>query len=285
MDRSWRLLVMEPLDGPTNMAVDEALLRSRIRSSGPPTVRFYGWVPPTVSLGYAQPLDGTVDRARCSALGIALVRRPTGGSAILHESPEREVTYSVVARGDDFTGADDVLETYRVVGRGLAVGLERLGIAAELVPLVRGRRDGTAAPAFCFRRAGAYEISVGGRKLVGSAQRRQRGSFLQHGAVLLDADPARLRAVFPGEVDPTIGLTTLAQVLGRRPGFDRVVEALSAGLAEALGMPLVPGGLSADESALVDALVAEKYGTEAWTALGRLPAVIEAPPAPADAPR
>ena len=81
------------------------------------------------------------------------------------------------------------------------------------------------------------------------------------------------------------GLTTLAQVLGRRPGFDRVVEALTAGLAEALGMPLVPGGLSADESALVDALVAEKYGTEAWTALGRLPAVIEAPPAPADAPR
>jgi lipoyl(octanoyl) transferase len=285
MDRSWRLLVTEPLDGPTNMAVDEALLRSRIQSSGPPTVRFYGWVPPTVSLGYAQPLDETVDRARCSALGIALVRRPTGGSAILHESPEREVTYSVVARGDDFTGADDVLETYRVVGRGLAVGLERLGIAAELVPLVRGRRAGAAAPAFCFRRAGAYEISVGGRKLVGSAQRRQRGSFLQHGAVLLDADPARLRAVFPGEVDPTIGLTTLAQVLGRRPGFDRVVEALTAGLAEALGMPLVPGGLSADESALVDALVAEKYGTEAWTALGRLPAVIEAPPAPADAPR
>ena len=81
----------------------------------------------------------------------------------------------------------------------------------------------------------------------------------------MDADPARLRAVFPREVEPTIGLTTLAEVLGRRPGFDRVVEALTAGLAEALGVPLVPAGLSADESAMVDALVAEKYGTEAWT--------------------
>ena len=271
MGRSWRLLVTEPLDGPTNMAVDEALLRSRVQGSGPPTVRFYGWRPATVSLGYAQPLDETVDRAQCTALGIALVRRPTGGSAILHEPPEGEVTYSVVARGDDFTGADDVLETYRVVGQGLAEGLERLGAAAELVPLARGRRDGSGPPGFCFRRAGAYEIAVGGRKLVGSAQRRQRGAFLQHGAVLLDADPARIRAVFPLEVEPASGLTTLAEVLGRRPGFDAVAEALSAGLAAALGAPLVPAGLSPEESAMVDALVADKYATEAWTVLGQRP--------------
>ena len=209
------------------------------------------------------------------------MRRPTGGSAILHESPEGEVTYSVVARGDDFTGADDVLETYRVIGQGLADGLERLGAAAELVPLVRGRRDGSGPPGFCFRRAGAYEIAVGGRKLVGSAQRRQRGAFLQHGAVLLDADPARIRAIFPREVEPASGLTTLAEVLGRRPGFDAVVEALSAGLAAALGAPLVPAGLSGEEGAMVDALVADKYATEAWTALGQLPAAIGAPGAPA----
>ena len=277
----WRLLVTEPLDGATNMALDEALLRGRIRGSGAPTVRFYGWRPAAVSLGYAQPLDDTVDRARCRAMGIGVVRRPTGGSAILHEPPEREVTYSVVAAAGDFLGADDVLETYRVLGEGLAAGLGRLGVAADLVPLVRGRPAGS--PAFCFRRAGAYEIAVGGRKLVGSAQRRQRGSFLQHGSVLLGADPARIRAVFPREADPTTGMTTLAGVLGRSPGFDAVVEALAAGLAEALGVPLVPGGLSPDESALTDALVASKYRTEAWTAEGRLPDGVTAAGAPAGA--
>jgi Lipoyl protein ligase A/B catalytic domain len=120
MALTWRLLVTEPLDGATNMAVDEALLRARIQASGAPTVRFYGWRPATVSLGYAQPLDETVDRTRCRALGIGLVRRPTGGSAILHEPPEREVTYSVVAREGDFPGADDVLETYRVLGQDAA---------------------------------------------------------------------------------------------------------------------------------------------------------------------
>jgi lipoate-protein ligase A len=263
------------------MALDEALLRGRIRASGAPTVRFYGWRPATVSLGYAQPLGDTVDRARCRAMGVGLVRRPTGGSAILHEPPEREVTYSVVAREGDFAGADDVLETYRVLGQGLAVGLGRLGVAADLVPFARGRSDGS--PAFCFRRAGAYEIAVGGRKLVGSAQRRQRGSFLQHGSVLLGADPARIRAVFPREADPTGGMTTLASELGRSPGFDVVVEALAAGLAEALGAPLAPAGLSPDEIALAESLVADKYATEAWTAEGRLPDGVGAAGAPAGA--
>jgi lipoyl(octanoyl) transferase len=274
MGVTWRLLVTEPLDGAMNMAVDEALLRARIDESGAPTVRFYGWRPATVSLGYAQALDQAVDRARCAALGIGLVRRPTGGSAILHEPPPGEVTYSVVAREGDFPGADDVLETYRVLGEGLAKGLERLGVRAQLTPLVRGRRVETGAPAFCFRRAGAYELAVEGRKLVGSAQRRRRRAFLQHGSVLLDADPARIREVFPGETEPTSGMTTLRDTLGRSPGFDAVVAALTAGLQEALEVRLVPAGLSRDERARVEALVAGKYGTEAWTTLGRLPETI-----------
>jgi lipoyl(octanoyl) transferase len=283
MDATWRLLVTEPLDGATNMAVDEALLRARIGDSGPPTVRFYGWRPATVSLGYAQLLDEAVDRRRCDALGIGLARRPTGGSAILHEPPDGEVTYSVVAREGDFAGADDVLETYRVLGEGLAAGLERLGVNAQLTPLARGRRAETASAAFCFRRAGAFELAVGGRKLVGSAQRRQRRAFLQHGSVLLTADPARLRAVFPREPDPTSSLTTLAEILGRSPAFDAVTTALGAGLADALGVCLVPGDLTEDEWATVDALVRGKYGTDAWTTLGVLPEGIGAPGMPAGA--
>jgi lipoyl(octanoyl) transferase len=277
----WRLLVTEPLDGATNMAVDEALLRARIDESGGPTVRFYGWRPATVSLGYAQPLHEAVDHEACRALGIGLVRRPTGGSAVLHEAPDAEVTYSVVAREGDFPGADDVLETYRILGEGLAAGLAQLGVRARLTPLVRGRR--AASPVFCFRRAGAYELAVEGRKLVGSAQRRQRRAFLQHGSVLLDADPGRIRRVFPREAEPTASLTTLADILGRSPGFDTVVTALGDGLAKALGVRLVPGGLSGDEWASVEALVVGKFGSEAWTVRGRLPDGIGVAETPAGA--
>src|SRR5438445_109350 len=103
--REWRLLVTESTDGATNMAIDEALWRGRQAGTSPPTVRFFGWDPPTVSLGYGQPLDDSVDVAACRRLGVGLVRRPTGGSAIYHDGPERELTYSVLADGTDLGGA------------------------------------------------------------------------------------------------------------------------------------------------------------------------------------
>lgn len=262
-----------PLDGAANMAVDEALFRSRLGADGPPTVRLYGWSAPTVSLGYAQPIDAGIDWAACQRLGIGRVRRPTGGSAILHEPPASEVTYSVVARAGDFPGADDVLETYRVLGGALASGLARLGLAVEVVPLGRARRAGPA-PTHCFVRTGAYEIAVQGRKLAGSAQRRQGRGFLQHGAILLDAAPERLRAVFPGAADAPAALTTIRGELGRAPTFDEVVEALVAGFGEVLGDPLARGALSPAETALAADLVAAKYGTASWTDTGRVtPAV------------
>lgn len=264
---TWRLLLTEPLDGATNMAIDEALLRGRIAGAAPPTVRFFGWQPPAVSVGYGQPLDGCIDREACHRLGIGLVRRPTGGSAILHESPAAELTYSVVARTGDFPGAEDLLETYRVIGSALAAGLARLGIAAMVVPL---DRSASTTPTFCFARAGTYEIAVGGRKVVGSAQRRQGGAFLQHGSVLLDADPVRLRSVFPGVADPLAGVTTLGAALGRAVGFDETVAALRLGFIETLG-PLEPGGLSPAEAETARRLVAEKYGGDAWTHHGRAP--------------
>jgi lipoate-protein ligase A len=269
MADAWRLLVTAPLGGPPNMAIDEALLRTAAGPAPWPTVRFYAWDRPTVSLGYAQSLDAAVDRAYCAAAGIPLVRRATGGSALLHEPPAREVTYSVTAGAGAFPGADDVLETYRVVGRGLAAGFARLGAAVEVVDVARARR-GAAAPAFCFARTGAYEIAAAGKKLVGSAQRRRAGAFLQHGAVLLSVDRARLEAVFPGTRAGTADLTTLETLLGRSPGFDEVVAALAAGLASALGAPLSRAGLTEGEARLADRLVIDKYGTAAWTERGEL---------------
>src|SRR5262245_64692594 len=102
--RTWRLLVTEPTDGATNMAIDETVWLGRRAGATPPTIRFFAWAPPTVSLGYGQPLDAHVDVAACRRLGVGLVRRLTGGSAIYHDGPERELTYSVAAAADRIGG-------------------------------------------------------------------------------------------------------------------------------------------------------------------------------------
>jgi lipoyl(octanoyl) transferase len=268
----FRLLVTEPLDGALNMALDETLLEGRLADTAPPTLRFFAWEPATISLGYGQPLDHRIDVAAAAALGIGLVRRPTGGSAILHEGPDLELTYSVAARAGDFEGAGDLLETYRWIGAALAAGLRRLAAPVEMVPVQPS--DPAAMPTFCFARTGSYELEVGGLKVVGSAQRRQGTGFLQHGSVMLGAAPDRLRRVFPGadgpaERDPLAGMTTLEAVLGRRPGFDETMTALGEGFREVHGLDLAPDGLSASEMERAETLVREKYGTERWTRAGR----------------
>ena len=268
MSTGFRLLVTEPLDGAANMALDEALLLSRLGGDAPPSLRFFGWDPATISLGYGQRLDDRVDLDAAGAMGIGLVRRATGGSAILHEGPALEVTYSVTAAGGDFAGADDLLATYRWIGRALEHGLRALGAPVAMVPVQPS--DPRSMPAFCFARTGSYELEVEGLKVVGSAQRRQGAGFLQHGAVMLGADPARLRRVFPGSGDSLAGMTTLEAVLGRRPTFEATVAALAEGFRAVHGLTLEPGGLSPAEIALADELAREKYGSAEWTRAGRV---------------
>lgn len=263
MTRRWRLLVTEPIDGATNMAIDEALWRGRQAGASPPTLRLFAWAPPTVSLGYGQPLSADVDVAACERLGVGIVRRPTGGSAIYHDGPERELTYSVTASNDDLAVGGDLLETYRWIGAALLRGLNALGAGAELVPVVAAAGP---TPAFCFARTGRYEIEIGGRKVVGSAQRRQGGCFLQHGAVLLGVDAPRLRELFPTTVNPLASMTTLEHALGRRPSWDEVAQALAGAFEAEHGLELKPDGLTADETARADALARDRYGSQAWLA-------------------
>jgi lipoyl(octanoyl) transferase len=262
----WRLLVTEPQDGPSNMALDEALWRGRLAGDGPPTVRFFAWAPPTVSIGYGQRLDADLNLAACRRWGVGLVRRPTGGSAIYHDGPERELTYCVVAGSRDFAGAGELLEAYRWIAQALVEGLGRLGVPAEMVAVVP---SASRPPAFCFARTGSYEIEVAGRKLVGSAQRRRREGFLQHGSVMLGVDAERLRALFPAEGDPLAGMTTIEAAIGRRPGFDEAAAALAEGFTRAHGIELRPGGLARSEQELADRLVRDKYGTAEWNERGR----------------
>ena len=265
----FRLLVTEPQDGALNMALDEALLLGRLRHGSPPTLRLFGWTPPAISLGYGQRLDGRIDLEAARAMGVGLVRRATGGSAILHEGPDLEITYSVTAAAGDFGGAGDLLETYRWIGEGLSTGLRALGVPVDMVPVQPS--NPAAMPAFCFARTGSFELEVNGRKLVGSAQRRQGTAFLQHGAIMLGAAPERLRRVFPGARDPLADMTTLEAVLGRRPSFDDAAAALAEGFRAAHGLTLEPGGLSDEEAALADMLEREKYTTDHWTRAGHAP--------------
>ena len=263
-DGTWRLLVTEPTDGATNMAIDEALWRARRAGAAPPTVRFYAWAPPTVSLGYGQPLDDHVDVAACRRLGVGIVRRLTGGSAIYHDGPDGELTYSVVAAAEDIGGgARDLLYSYQWIGRALAAGLRALGAPVEMMGAARGDEP---TPAFCFARTGSCEIELGGKKLVGSAQRRYGRTFVQHGSILLGVDAGRLAAIFPTTAEPLATLTTLEAALGHRPKFDDVATALAAAFEREHGIRLRPDGLSAHETAGVERLVGEKYATDAWLA-------------------
>ena len=260
--RSWRLLVTEPTDGATNMAIDETVWLGRRAGASPPTVRCFAWSPPTVSLGYGQPLDRHVDVTACRRLGVGIVRRLTGGSAIYHDGPERELTYSVVAAADDIGGgARDLLHSYQWIGRALAAGLQALGAPVEMVGVARADEP---TPAFCFARTGSCEIEIRGRKLVGSAQRRFGRTFLQHGSILLGVDADRLAAIFPTTADPLATLTTLEAALSHRPKFDDVAAALAAAFEREHGIDLRPDGLSADETATVDRLVRDKYATKDW---------------------
>jgi lipoate-protein ligase A len=243
------------------MALDEAIWRARLAGESPPTLRFFAWDPPTISVGYGQRLDAGLDLTSRARLGVGLVRRPTGGSAIYHDGPDRELTYSVVAGVEDFAGADDLLEAYRWIARALLEGLLRLQVPAEMVAVMPSSGP---QPAFCFARTGSYEIEAGGKKLVGSAQRRQPGGFLQHGSVMLGADAIRLRTLFPGDSDPLRWMTTIEESSGRRPAFDEVAHALSAGFTAVHGIALAPAGLTPGEERLVHQLVHQKYGTAEW---------------------
>lgn len=260
---NWRLLVTEPTDGATNMAVDEVLWRGRRAGTSPPTLRFYAWAPPAVSIGYGQSLEREVDQAACRALGVDLVRRLTGGSAIYHDGPAREVTYSVAATNDDLGVGFDLLASYRWVANALARGLVALGAP---VKIVERRREYGPVPAFCFARTGTYELELGGRKLVGSAQRRHGRSFLQHGAILLGVDARRIAALFPATPDPAASVATLADALGRPVDWDECVTALTKAFESEPDLELRPGGLTRDESAAVEALARDRYATDAWLA-------------------
>ncbi len=289
----WRLLLSPPADGATNMAVDEAILNAVAEGQLPPTLRFFAWVPPCFSLGYAQPV-ADVDLERLRARGWGLVRRPTGGRAILHTD---ELTYSVIAPMDEPRVLGGVVESYRLLSAGLLRGVERLGLSAQadrkpksqILGDPRSEAKGTRPKSqdpdptyqlpittsnpICFETPSDYEITANGKKLLGSAQVRKRGVVLQHGTLPLTGDVARICEALTVESEAERArlrervhqrATTIEEILGRPVSWEEAADALRRGFAEALNLILESAPLTPLEMALATKLREEKYATEAW---------------------
>jgi len=261
-DAAWRLLLDPPAAGAWNMAVDEVLLDGAAAGSAPPTLRFYAWAPPCLSLGYFQPFD-VVDVAGCLRLGVDVVRRPTGGRAILHD---RELTYSVTLPLRLLGGDRAVLPSYHRLSLALERGLNRLGAPVVLAP-ERAAQPGPDHGPVCFDRPSAHEILLDGRKLVGSAQVRRATAILQHGSILIEPRIDRLLACLwlPDGHDARIqdGVAGLAEVGDFDPA--KIASTLADAFAEEFGVRLVPARLRPDEGQAADALVDSKYQAAAWT--------------------
>ena len=269
---TWRFLNTRFENAFFNMAADEAVLESVRDGASPPVFRTFGWRPPGLSFGYAQRVEREVDLDRCGAMGVTVVRRPTGGRAVLHWN---ELTYSVLCRGDDPLVGGGVMAAYRRISECLVAGLRRFGVAADLVrsdpPPVRPAGEPVTSP--CFSSAARHEVVIGGRKLIGSAQRRMGDMLLQHGSLILGPEHKRivdllrmpsedLKAAFRRELDE--GTTSLEEEMARPVAFDELAEHLRRGFEETMGVPFVAQPLTAREQGRIDILMEEKYGTDAW---------------------
>jgi len=270
MSDAWRLLVDAPAAGAWNMAVDEILLEGVAAGAAPPTLRFYEWMPACLSLGYFQPFD-VVDADGCRRLGVDVVRRPTGGRAILHD---RELTYSVALPASLLGHDGGVLPSYYRLSLALQDGLRRLGVPATLAP-ESGASGPPAHGPVCFDRPSAHEILLEGRKLVGSAQMRRGGGILQHGSILIEPRIDMLRACLRLPHDSagsTVkdrserledGVAGLADVGVTQPW--RIALAIGDAFAGRFGVSLLQAPLQLDELAAARALASSKYQSAAWT--------------------
>jgi len=255
------------------MAIDEAVFRICQRRAMSPTLRFYGWSVPTVSLGYFQKVHEEINLQSCRDMGIDVIRRPTGGKAVLHE---KDLTYSVVAQTGKPFFPGGLLETYRIISSCIAKGLAQLGIEACMS---EGGQCATQAPleACCFSTPSQYELLVKGKKICGSAQVRSKGAFLQHGSLQVDFDPYRTFTAIGKPLDAVDRnadrlrrrATSVNESGDRHCDYDVLCSVLAEGFEEHLGIHLVRGALTVEETTLMQTLVKYKYSDSEWNMEGK----------------
>jgi len=267
----WRVIFDKPIDGAMNMAIDEAILESVTSSSAPATLRLYAWEPPCVSLGYAQPVSD-VSIVEITNRGYDLVRRPTGGRAILHTD---ELTYSVNGPQDEPRLAGGVLTSYNVLAKALLYALQSLGIPAISVEKSpeETRFKGDKKNPVCFEVPSSYEITVDGKKLIGSAQARRKGGVMQHGTLPLEGDLTRLIQVinFPDRESRDAAAVRLLEKaatvrdVSKKPvSWDKASRAFADAFSEVLNLNLVADNITASEMERAEELYREKYSNQMW---------------------
>lgn len=272
----WRLILTEPAHGAWNMALDEALLEGMRKKDALPILRLFAWEPPCLSLGVAQPV-ADVNQEALRQRGWELVRRPTGGRAILHTD---ELTYSVIGPQSEARLAGSVLESYQRLAQALLEALHLLQVPArsDADPVLPEGSDPKGP--VCFEVPSNYEITVNGKKLIGSAQARRKEGVLQHGSLPLYGDLRRITQVL--QFDSTGDLaggasqtsaaerlleraTTVEACLGYTVSWEDAAQAFVQAFQSALNLELKLSDLNDDELERADVLVREKYGHPSWT--------------------
>jgi lipoate-protein ligase A len=250
------------------MAVDEAVLEACGSGGSLPTLRLYAWEPACLSLGYAQPV-GDVDLPRLRARGWDLVRRPTGGRAVLHVD---ELTYSVIGPPGEPRLTGTVLDSYNRLAAALVEALRLLGLPVEVQE--RASAPNRSPNPVCFEMPSTYEITVGGKKLVGSAQARRREGVLQHGSLPLTGDLTRIlqALAFPDEASRQRAAgrlleraTTVETALGRVVTWDEAAAAFRSAFESVLSLNLEPASLTPQEISRAEQLAEQKYSRPDWT--------------------
>lgn len=269
----WRFIDSKEGSPSFNMALDEALLDWNSEGKMPPVIRFYGWNPATLSIGYFQKVEKEIDMEAVKQHGLGFVRRPTGGRGVLHE---HELTYSVIVPEAHPEMPNTVTEAYRVISEGILKGFHGLGMEAYFaVPKTAEERDSLKNPrsAVCFDAPSWYELVVEGRKVAGSAQTRQKGVILQHGSILLDLDEDKLFSLFKYPNDRVKErmqkafknkAVAINELTTEKITLDQAKTAFKKGFEEGLNIELEPYKLTDEEMAYVQKISKERYESDDW---------------------
>lgn len=251
--------------------MDEALFRILQERGGPPTLRFYGWERPSLSVGYFQNINNEVNLRRCREYGIDILRRPTGGKAVLHD---RELTYSVVSREDSPFSPGDLIGNYQAICFCLIQGFAELGIEVHMAAkdTYNNKDENRNMDAICFACPAPFELLVRGRKICGSAQARSRGCFLQHGSILLDFDAGKNCLLFsPPEEGPACQgdhldkrITSVQEETGTAVAAEMLSVIMQRAFETVWNVRFVEGKLTSEEKTLKNDLMQNKYSNPVW---------------------
>lgn len=234
----WRLIISPPLDGATNMAIDEALFRY----SSQPTLRFYSWSSPTLTLGYFQKAGKSLI-VKCKENGIDVVRRPTGGRAILHDN---EITYSVVSSYKSFPKPSTLQGIYKALAHWQIASFEAIGMNATLPDGGSTIKQNYVTNDACFLTSIQSEVMVEGKKICGSAQKRGNDSFLQHGSIPVDLNKKQFLNIV-GEKEKVLDTFTTLKKEGYGGTIQEFIFIMAGKFEDVFGCKLISGSISDSE--------------------------------------